>query len=317
MIGGARARRYDYVVDAIDNARAKAALIAYCRDHAMPLITIGGAGGQTDPTKIAVRDLCQDRAGTFAQAGAQAAAQAIRLSARREKQVQCRRRVFDGAAAVPGGGSGAARSTPTSAGITGINCAGFGSSVVVTASLRQTATSGAERKRRADLQEPLRSPRHSPGPLAAEDQHRRNAATGQRAVGPHVAGRSAAAGPQGSGPIQAVAAPPAVVKPGLTCLWQVSGRSDIGFEDWVRMDIWYVNASKPVDRCEIAGPHAADGDHLQGGLLMQLRLYPALFRDLDLLESGFAAILVFVTLPPGRSMPAESLLLTPRIGNQR
>jgi lipopolysaccharide/colanic/teichoic acid biosynthesis glycosyltransferase len=30
------------------------------------------------------------------------------------------------------------------------------------------------------------------------------------------------------------------VKPGLTCLWQVSGRSDVGFEDWVRMDIWYL-----------------------------------------------------------------------------
>jgi lipopolysaccharide/colanic/teichoic acid biosynthesis glycosyltransferase len=30
------------------------------------------------------------------------------------------------------------------------------------------------------------------------------------------------------------------VKPGLTCLWQVSGRSEIGFADWVRMDIWYV-----------------------------------------------------------------------------
>jgi lipopolysaccharide/colanic/teichoic acid biosynthesis glycosyltransferase len=30
------------------------------------------------------------------------------------------------------------------------------------------------------------------------------------------------------------------VKPGLTCLWQVSGRSKIGFEDWVRMDLWYI-----------------------------------------------------------------------------
>ncbi len=30
------------------------------------------------------------------------------------------------------------------------------------------------------------------------------------------------------------------VKPGLTCKWQVSGRSDVGFEDWVRMDLWYV-----------------------------------------------------------------------------
>ncbi len=30
------------------------------------------------------------------------------------------------------------------------------------------------------------------------------------------------------------------VMPGLTCLWQVSGRSEIGFLDWVRMDLWYV-----------------------------------------------------------------------------
>lgn len=30
------------------------------------------------------------------------------------------------------------------------------------------------------------------------------------------------------------------VKPGLTCLWQVSGRCEVGFEDWVRMDLWYV-----------------------------------------------------------------------------
>ncbi len=30
------------------------------------------------------------------------------------------------------------------------------------------------------------------------------------------------------------------IKPGLTCLWQVSGRSEIGFEDWVKMDLWYL-----------------------------------------------------------------------------
>ena len=29
------------------------------------------------------------------------------------------------------------------------------------------------------------------------------------------------------------------VKPGLTCLWQISGRSEIAFEPWVRMDLWY------------------------------------------------------------------------------
>lgn len=30
------------------------------------------------------------------------------------------------------------------------------------------------------------------------------------------------------------------VKPGLTCYWQVSGRSDVGFEDWMRLDLKYV-----------------------------------------------------------------------------
>jgi len=30
------------------------------------------------------------------------------------------------------------------------------------------------------------------------------------------------------------------VRPGLTCLWQVSGRSEIGFDQWARMDLWYL-----------------------------------------------------------------------------
>jgi len=31
------------------------------------------------------------------------------------------------------------------------------------------------------------------------------------------------------------------IKPGITCLWQVNGRSDIGFNDWVRMDLDYID----------------------------------------------------------------------------
>lgn len=31
------------------------------------------------------------------------------------------------------------------------------------------------------------------------------------------------------------------VKPGLTCFWQVSGRNSIDFEDWMKLDIRYVN----------------------------------------------------------------------------
>ena len=30
------------------------------------------------------------------------------------------------------------------------------------------------------------------------------------------------------------------VRPGITCLWQVSGRSDLSFDDWLRLDLKYI-----------------------------------------------------------------------------
>jgi exopolysaccharide biosynthesis polyprenyl glycosylphosphotransferase len=32
------------------------------------------------------------------------------------------------------------------------------------------------------------------------------------------------------------------MKPGLTCLWQVSGRSDVDFETWMKMDLEYIDS---------------------------------------------------------------------------
>ena len=41
------------------------------------------------------------------------------------------------------------------------------------------------------------------------------------------------------------------MRPGLTCLWQVAGRNEIGFEDWVRLDLEYIdNWSLALD-CQI------------------------------------------------------------------
>jgi lipopolysaccharide/colanic/teichoic acid biosynthesis glycosyltransferase len=38
------------------------------------------------------------------------------------------------------------------------------------------------------------------------------------------------------------------VRPGLTCYWQVSGRNEIGFEEWMQLDLRYVdNWSLKVD----------------------------------------------------------------------
>lgn len=50
-------RGYDYVIDAIDNVKTKASLIAYCKRNKIRVITIGGAGGQTDPSQIQIADL--------------------------------------------------------------------------------------------------------------------------------------------------------------------------------------------------------------------------------------------------------------------
>jgi undecaprenyl-phosphate galactose phosphotransferase len=31
-----------------------------------------------------------------------------------------------------------------------------------------------------------------------------------------------------------------MVRPGITGLWQVSGRNDVGYDNRVRLDMWYV-----------------------------------------------------------------------------
>jgi tRNA A37 threonylcarbamoyladenosine dehydratase len=126
-------RHFDYVIDAIDNVRAKTALIAYCREHGIKLITIGGAGGQIDPTKIEVRDLCRTEQepllakvrkrlrahhrfprGTKNKFGIDAVFSTEPL---RFPEIEQACELDDG--------------EPTA--ITGLNCAGFGSAMVVTA----------------------------------------------------------------------------------------------------------------------------------------------------------------------------------------
>ena len=47
------------VIDAIDQTRPKAALIAHCRQLGVPVVTTGAAGGKLDPTRIARADLAE------------------------------------------------------------------------------------------------------------------------------------------------------------------------------------------------------------------------------------------------------------------
>ncbi|MBD8514962.1 tRNA cyclic N6-threonylcarbamoyladenosine(37) synthase TcdA [Photobacterium sp. WH77] len=51
--------QFDYVLDAIDSVKPKAALLAFCKRNKIKVITTGGAGGQIDPTQIQIADLAK------------------------------------------------------------------------------------------------------------------------------------------------------------------------------------------------------------------------------------------------------------------
>jgi tRNA A37 threonylcarbamoyladenosine dehydratase len=130
MIGS---RGYDYVIDAIDNVRAKTALIAYCRAKRIKLITVGGAGGQMDATKIEIRDLSRTEQEPLLAK--------VRKRLRAEHGFPRGTKNKFGIDAVfsteplrfPEAEEACSIPAPGSTGLTGLNCAGFGSSMAVTA----------------------------------------------------------------------------------------------------------------------------------------------------------------------------------------
>lgn len=143
MIG---AHHYDYIIDAIDNVRAKTALIAYCRKHGLKLVTIGSAGGQIDPTKIAVLDLCRTEQEPLLAK--------VRKRLRAEHGFPRGTKNKFGIDAVfsteplrfPESEEACDIDNDAQAGITGLNCAGFGSAMVVTASFGLVAAAHVLRK---------------------------------------------------------------------------------------------------------------------------------------------------------------------------
>jgi tRNA A37 threonylcarbamoyladenosine dehydratase len=139
MIGG---KDFDYVVDAIDSVKAKAALIAFCRDHAIPLLTSGGAGGQLDPTKIEVRDLARTEQEPLLKKVRKVLRAQYGFS-RGEKQKYHIDAVFS---MEPLRYPEAEDACEIESSITGLNCAGFGSSMVVTASFGMIAAAHILRK---------------------------------------------------------------------------------------------------------------------------------------------------------------------------
>ena len=132
MIAG---KGFDYVVDAIDSVKAKAALIAYCREHALPMITSGGAGGQIDPTKIEVRDLGRTEQEPLLKKVRKLLRAEYGFS-RGEKQKYGIDAVFS---MEPLRYPESEDACEIESSVTGLNCAGFGSGMVVTASFGMIA----------------------------------------------------------------------------------------------------------------------------------------------------------------------------------
>jgi tRNA threonylcarbamoyladenosine dehydratase len=147
MIGAAG---YDYVIDAIDSVKAKTALIAYCRAKGIRLITIGGAGGQTDPTKIEIRDLCRTEQEPLL-AKVRKRLRAMHGFPRGTKNKFGIDAVFSTEPLrFPESGESCDIDVDEKTGITGLNCAGFGSAMVVTASFGLVAASQVLRKLAAE-----------------------------------------------------------------------------------------------------------------------------------------------------------------------
>lgn len=59
LLGAQAGGNIDYVVDCIDAVKQKAALIAWCKRQKIKIVTVGGAGGQVDPTQIQLTDLAK------------------------------------------------------------------------------------------------------------------------------------------------------------------------------------------------------------------------------------------------------------------
>ncbi|WP_124553538.1 tRNA threonylcarbamoyladenosine dehydratase [Methylophilus methylotrophus] len=123
----------DIVVDCMDDTKAKIALAAYCKQHKLPLVMVGSAGGKLDATRLRLADLSQVQ-------GDRMLAK-VRNQLRRDhgfpKASDHKKSASFGIMAVS---SDEPVERPEEAcdasqtGLTGLNCAGYGSSICVTAS---------------------------------------------------------------------------------------------------------------------------------------------------------------------------------------
>jgi tRNA A37 threonylcarbamoyladenosine dehydratase len=132
-------QNFSVVIDAIDQVRIKAAMIAFCRQNRTAIITAGAAGGQIDPTQIRVTDLSKTIQDPLLAN--------VRSRLRREYGFPRDTKKKFGVSAIystePLRYPELDLTCDSQHGPAGLNCAGFGSSVCVTTTFGMVATAQA------------------------------------------------------------------------------------------------------------------------------------------------------------------------------
>lgn len=127
----------DLIVDCIDDAKAKIALAAFCKQHAIPLLMSGSAGGRLDPTRMQVADLAHVQGDKLlAKVRNQlrrdhAFPKASNTKKSTKFDIAC---VYSDEPVIKPELACEAGEISEQTSLTGLNCAGYGSSVCVTAS---------------------------------------------------------------------------------------------------------------------------------------------------------------------------------------
>lgn len=138
-VGEMLGQDFSVVIDAIDQIRAKAAMVAFCRRQQLPIIVAGAAGGQLDPTQVRVADLSQTVQDPLLAK--------LRSVLRRDYGFPREGKKKFGVSAVfstePLRYPSNVASCDTERGPAGLNCAGFGSSVCVTSVFGMAAAAQA------------------------------------------------------------------------------------------------------------------------------------------------------------------------------
>lgn len=131
---------WNYVIECVDSFRVKAAIIHHCKRNKLPMITVGGAGGQINPLKIKQADLSRTQHDALFSKTRKILRQDYGF-ARNPKRVFSIPCVYsDEQIRYPDGQGGITMEKPEGSEKSGLSCAGgIGSSMQVTAAFGLTA----------------------------------------------------------------------------------------------------------------------------------------------------------------------------------